>query len=275
MKRFIFCLTAAAVALATVGCEKTEEPKPVIDPVESLTILTFEDADYKGGASRYWSSLIDSPEYGGVLLYGDDPSNWEAEVDYEWTDKGNTELTAGLFGFPFSFGGSVISDYVLADETQGDYTRQLSLWSDKERGKAGHNGSANFCICYDGSALLGDLPTLAFNDGSEHVIDHLYIANTAWVANSLLNVEGEKAGEDDEFGVRATGYDSEGETGTVEILLYGNGRIVSDWTKWDLSPLGKVAYIEFKCFGTIENLFGPATPSYFAIDDVAVAADKE
>lgn len=283
MKKLIFCLTAAAAALATTSCEKEENP--VMPPVnggedEQFVVLTFEDADYKGGDTLYWSSLVDSPEYGGQLLYGEDPTDWMAtDIDYEWTDTGNTGLSGGTiveYGFSFSFGGLAVSNYVMADETAADYTRQLSLWSDKERGRAGHNGSANFCICYDGSAMLGISPAISFADGSEHVVDHLYVANIAWTANSLLNIETEKGGADDRFGARATGYDANGEeTGTVEILLFSNGEIVRDWIKWDLSPLGRVSSIEFKCFGTIENLYGLATPAYFAIDDVAVAVDAD
>lgn len=42
-----------------------------------LRTLTFEDKDYKGNGSMQstnqanWSSLIDNPQYGGKLLYGE------------------------------------------------------------------------------------------------------------------------------------------------------------------------------------------------------------
>ena len=99
----------------------------------------------------------------------------------------------------------------------------------------------------------------------------LYIANIAWVANSLLNVAGEKGGADDWFSVTATGYDMQDKvTGESEFFLFENGRIVKEWTKWDLTSLGKVAYIAFECKGSVENGYGMATPAYFAIDDVAV-----
>ena len=280
MRKFVLSLAAAAAVLTIVSCEKEQENDPIIDPseTEQFLVLTFEDADYLGGAAAYWSSLIDSPEYGGELLYGDDPMAWDAEVEYEWTDTGNTWLSSGTFvdyGFTYSFGGSAISHYVLADETGADYTRQLSLWSDQPQGKAGHNESANYCIVYTGMGM-GLYPALTFADGSERVIDHLWIANTAYTAHSLLHLEYEKAGPDDWFGVRATGFDADDEeTGSVEIYLYKDGQIVRDWTKWELAELGRVAYVEFECFGSIENAYGLATPAYFAIDDVAVAIDTE
>ena len=269
---------AVAAALATAGCEKTNEPELIIDPVEEFAVLTFEDSDYQGGVSGYWTSLVDTPEYGGHLLYGEDPTDWMAtDIDYEWVDKGNTFLSGGTFteyGFSFSFGGSAISNYVISDETTADYTRQLSLWSTKPQGKGGHGESANFCIVYTGMGM-GMYPELRFADGKEHTIDHLYIANIAWVANSLLNVAGEKGGADDWFSVTVTGYDlHDNVTGESEFFLFEKGKIVEDWTEWNLSSLGKVSYIAFECKGSVENGYGMATPAYFAIDDIAVEKEN-
>ena len=45
------------------------------EPDYELRVLTFEDADYKGGTNfaggNNWTSLIDSPQYGGKMLYGE------------------------------------------------------------------------------------------------------------------------------------------------------------------------------------------------------------
>lgn len=236
--------------------------------------LTFEDADYKGSeGSGYWSSLIDSPEYGGELLYGENPNDMFADVEYEWSDEKNTWLCSGTlveYGFSYSFGGCAISDYVLADAKGVDFRNQLSIYSDSEKGKAGHNGSSNFCVVYTGMGM-GMYPELTFTDWKEHVIDHMWVAVTAYTANSLLYVEGEKADADDLFGVRVTGFDLDDEpTGTVEFLLYGDGSLVGGWTKVELSALGAVSYVQFECTGSIENSWGLATPAYFAFDDVAV-----
>ena len=69
-----------------------------------LRILTFEDADakfspytldYAGAEITTWSDLIDKPEYGGPLCYGDYMS-----CEYTWHDEGNTELT---HTFPYNY----------------------------------------------------------------------------------------------------------------------------------------------------------------------------
>ena len=65
------------------------------EPDYELRVLTFEDADYKGGPNfaggNNWTSLIDSPQYGGSMLYGDGSGFDTLEKAYKWTDSGNTE----------------------------------------------------------------------------------------------------------------------------------------------------------------------------------------
>ena len=49
-----------------------------------LRVLTFEDADYKGSTNfaggNNWTTLIDSPQYGGAMLY---PGGSGTTVDSE------------------------------------------------------------------------------------------------------------------------------------------------------------------------------------------------
>lgn len=48
-----------------------------------------------------------------------------------------------------------------------------------------------------------------------------------------------------------------------------------EWTKWDLSVLGKVAKVDFNITGSSDNGYGFSQPAYFAYDDVAVRFEKE
>jgi hypothetical protein len=74
----------------------------------------------------------------------------------------------------------------------------------------------------------------------------------------------------------AIGYDADGnEPGRVEIYLCnGPDNIVTEWTKWDLSSLGKVVKVDFNITGSSDNGYGFSQPAYFAYDDVAVRFDK-
>ena len=242
-----------------------------------LRILTFEDEDYKGSnGAGYWTSMIDK-EYGGPLLYGD-----YDYCDYQWCDDGNTMLTSGLVEVydmrVFWNGGHAVSNYLLTDRAQGDYTRQLSVYNtDPTAVYGGHNGSKNFCIHFgytDFFSFSSSLPDLKFSDGVERVIDHMFVMITTYTAHSLLDGDGftPAAGEDDWFGIVVAGFDSEGnETGTVSMNLFEPGRkMIQDWTKVDLSSLGKVASVKFNCAGSMKGSYGLNTPAYFAFDDVAV-----
>lgn len=292
MKKRIFSLLLAlvmAVSLLPVSAFAADN--------YDLRVLTFEDADYKGGTNfaggNDWSSLIDDPQYGGSLLYGSSGAGVDsADEAYQWTDTGNTGLK---HIFPYNYnaycywgGGHAISNYSTGDiETYGGFETQLTVYKKGVSGLShtggGHNGSNNFAVHYgyiDGSEYnkTDTLPALTFADGSEHVIDHMYVNTTTYLLNCLVNGNDLTAniGPDDWVKLIAIGYNAAGEkTGEVSIFLCnGPDNIVMDWTKWDLSGLGKVAKVTFNVTGSSDNGYGFSQPAYFAYDDVAVRFEK-
>ena len=70
-------IAAAAAVILTASCEKHKG-------YTTYNTLTFEGSK--------WDALIDSPQYGGPLLYGDMVSG----VDYSWVDEGNTFLASEI-----------------------------------------------------------------------------------------------------------------------------------------------------------------------------------
>ena len=285
MKKIFFF---AALCLVNVALTAQEDYE--------LRILTFEDEDAK--FSEYmleygdyptittWSDLIDDPQYGGPLLYGPQASGMEAP--YRWYDEGNTELMhespMGYGTYCYWSGGHAISNYVCEDvaseyRNYGDMNGQLTVCA-----TSGNNGSANFAMHYgymDGSIwnLTEYLPALTFGDGVPRVIDHMYVHMNAYLLNCILhgNELTEPVGDIDYVKLEATGYDENEEaTGTVEIYICTSPiDFVMDWTYWDLSPLGKVARVEFNVLGTNDNGYGFSQPAYFAYDNVAVRFPKE
>lgn len=262
-----------------------------------LRVLTFEDADYKGGANfaggSDWTSLIDDPQYGGPLLYGSSGAGVTTESEaYKWTDENNTMLS---HVFPFNYnaycywgGGHAISNYGTGDIADyGGFETQLTVYkkgvSGLTRTGAGHNGSDNFAVHYgyiDGSQYNKTevLPAFSFTDGVERVVDHMYITNTTYALNCYIDGNGltAKIGDGDWVKVVAIGYDANGKkTGETDIhLCNGPDNIVMDWTKWDLSVLGKVHKVAFNVTGSSDNGYGFSQPAYFAYDDVAVRFEK-
>lgn len=262
-----------------------------------LAVLTFEDEDYKGEGNYVgtedWSTLIDDPQYGGLLLYGDYGMGVdEIEYAYRWSDDNNTWLSniisEGYGSWCYWSGGHAISNYGSGDvETYGDYNSQLTVFKKGEtelvREGAGHNGSNNFAVHYgyaDNSGYgLGEeaLPRLTFADGNARVIDHMYINATCYALNCYINGNSLTAaiGDEDWVKIVATGYKDGNKGKTSEFyLVNGPKHIIMDWTKWDLSSLGLVDEVTFNIMGSSDNGYGFSQPAYFAYDDVAVRIPK-
>lgn len=275
MKNFFKLLPLALLGLSLAACNDDNDAELPAQP--ELRVLTFEDNDYKGTDNgglgfKDWTSLIDKVQNNGPLLYPADDS--EDAWRYNWNDENNTflasELTNNYFDNKYWGGGHAVSNYADTDLTHGDFDHQLAVY-----GNGGHSGT-NFCV-HNGLVEEGDTysscPSIRFMDGIERVVDHMWVANTTYVVNALVNGDGMSPafGEDDFLKVIAIGRNALGdETGRCEIELARGTDYLREWTKWDLAPLGEVASIEFNIRSTKRNLYGMTTPAYFAYDDVAV-----
>lgn len=304
-KRIVSALMALVMTLSLVNsavitafAEGTQSADPSTGETQNagyeLRVLTFEDADYKGGTNfagkSDWSSLIDSPQYGGSMLYPNGSGTTDESEAYTWYDAGNTELKHTLpkswNQYCYMGGGHAVSNYASNDYvTNGGYESQLTVYKAGTEGVVrtggGHNGSNNFAVHYGYKDKSGNtdgqtLPSFAFGDGMARVIDHMYVNNICYALNCYLNGNGltAKIGDDDWVKLIATGYDGEAKTGEASIYLCnGPKNIVTDWTKFDLSGLGAVTKVEFNITGSSDNGYGFSQPAYFAYDDVAVRFD--
>lgn len=304
------------VKLRVVAVEAEEEL-----PYE-LRILTFEDEDarfepytldYAGVDITTWSDLVDDPQYGGPLTYGDYMS-----AMYTWYDEGNTEL---MHIFPDNYaycywgGGHAISNYWGEGFTDEDRDKHIAKYygEDYVADNAGndtmlgwfnlqmmipvapHSGD-NFVVHYgykDFYSYVENLPELIFADGEARVIDHMYITNTSYTLNQLYMGVKSEAGnsfggnwtgltEDAWLKIVAQGFDDVAAdayaepVSEVEFYLVQGEDVVLDWQKWDLSSLGAVAKVRFNFLYSEEmgGRYGFTIPGYFAYDDVAVRFDK-
>lgn len=258
-----------------------------------LKTLTFEDSDYPTDAPNYlgkttWSSLIDSPQYGGELLYGEnhgDTAHASTSVNYCWYDKGNTNLYSEIptnWGTRMFWGGGhAISNYWDGNLNNGDYSHQLSVYvaDDSGNGQGGHgnNGSDNFCVHYgykDNSGYsASNLPAIQFKDGENHIIEEMYINNTTYFVNCITNGNGLTAAlkDTDYVKIQAIGYKVDGTVSSIRTFELAKGSsFVKKWTCWDLKRLGSVNRVEFNVIGNSNNAYGFSQPAYFCYDDVKV-----
>ena len=287
-----------------------------------LRVLTFEDEDakftpysldYAGVEITTWSDLIDDPQYGGPLTYGDYMS-----AMYTWWDEGNTELTHTFpdnYAYCFWGGGHAISNYWGSGYTDEDRDTHIAKYygEDYVTNNAGndqmlgwfnlqlmtpvkaHSGN-NFAVHYgykDFFSYVENLPELIFADGEARVIDHMYVTNTNYTLNQLyIGVKSEAGNtfggnwtgltEDAWLKIVAQGFDdvdadADAEPiSEVEFYLVQGYNVVEDWQKWDLSGLGKVAKVRFNFLYSDEmgGRYGFTIPGYFAYDDIAVRFEE-
>ena len=96
----VMTLSLVNSAVITAFAEGTQSADPSTGETQNagyeLRVLTFEDADYKGGTNfagkSDWSSLIDNPQYMGSMLYPGGSGTTDESKAYTWYDAGNIEL---------------------------------------------------------------------------------------------------------------------------------------------------------------------------------------
>jgi len=246
-----------------------------------LRVLTFEDADYKGPVDilNYWTSMIDSEQYGGELLYG---------KGCTWADENNTFLSGSVLPYDattwsggFSGGGIAISNYGNTSFEDADYTRQLEVFVSSLDGEfyaareyCGNNGSDNFAVVYDAGAFASNPAALVMSDGVARRIESAFVNFTCYTLNVLVNGNDYAAAMADNgfYKITATGYCDGELTGSVDYYLAKNRSSFGDWASWNLTDLGLVDKVVFTISGSPEQYgdWGFNTPAYFALDDVAV-----
>lgn len=235
MKKILsFAAIAAVTVLSFTACEKNDDEK-------QTATVTFEGS--------YYTALIDAPQYGGVLLYGDSANL----ADYKWTDPTtqlHSELTKAWGGkYGYSEGGIAISNYICTDSI-ASYDKQLAV--------PASNGSSNFAVVYDNS-------TMSFADGKSHVVKSMKVSPTTY---TLRNMQA-SCGKGYEFKVILTGVQADSTRKSVEIYLANGTDVVTSWKNYDLSSLGAVNTISFSFDGTDKGTY-LNTPKYVAIDDIVV-----
>ena len=248
MKKIYFMAMLLCAYFAFTSCDEDDELEP--NAVEDNTLtLTFEGS--------YFDALIDSPQYGGKLLYGENAKN------YSWTDA-TTKITGGMTNawggeYGFAEGGVAISNYIDSNISEArTYTDQLSV--------PVSNGSKNFAVVYCGASI-------SFSDGSAHIINSMDIIPTTYLLSIIRNGDGyAKALKEtgDYCKVIITGFNGEVKTGNVELMIAMEGGFLTKWFEADLTSLGKVTKLEFSMASNDVSDWGMKAPTYFAFDNVEI-----
>ena len=118
----------------------------------------------------------------------------------------------------------------------------------------------------------------------------MYVNNTAWVVDAILNGDGMSVepdsttgkpfGENDYFVLAIGGIqldvqnDTSYVTGVTTFDLARGTEYVNEWTYVDLSVLGEVDVVMFQLASSKQNAAGMTTPAYFCMDNFGAAAPE-
>lgn len=233
--------------------------KAEVDDPTTLTTINFD--------SDYWTALIDSKEYEGKLLYGEEGYGFSTDEGvYEWTDNDtqlHSKLNNAYGSWAYWNGGVAVSNYHHAIESaSSDY--QLSIPTDLKA----HSGS-NFLVANGYKDDSNDSrPVIDFKDGKARKIKGLWLTNTSYFLNAVA-----KTSSDSYVDVIFEGFDSNGtSTGTVKVRIQDGLTSLTEWKYADLSSLGKINSLKVSFTGSKDqfNQYGYYTPAYIAIDDVEI-----
>ncbi len=229
--------------------------------------------DFEGSK---WSALIDTPEYGGPLLYGKGQGFPTDEGVYEWTDEVtslHSKLNNAWGSWAYWSGGAAVSNYH-CDIANGGSNTQLSLPTETPA----HSGD-NFIVTYgysDGSKFATDSrPVFDFQDGVARQVKGLWITNNSYFLHSLTQGDGfnQSATDDTFIDVTFEGFDAVGiSQGMVKYRIQDGKKALTDWAYVDLSSLGKIntLKINYEFSKDQDNGYGFAAPAYLVIDDIEI-----
>jgi len=250
MKKVKFMAFLLCAGATFTACSDDDDFDVVTETEDNTMTLTFEESQ--------WDALIDDPQYGGTLLYG------ENAKDYAWTDEttqlhgGMTNKWGGAYGF--SEGGIAISNYIDENiDSLRSYDIQLAV--------PVSNGSKNFAVFFD-EADLTFADSVAREIQSFDVIGTTYMLSVAKNGNFAAKALNENG---DYLNLVVTGYNGETETGTTKVALVLEGGLLSKWYTHPLTSLGKVTKLHFAIEGSDVGEWGLNTPAYFAFDNVVVS----
>lgn len=265
MKKYFYLLALVCATGFLTGC--SDEDHPVEAP-------KYYTVDFEGDK---WNALIDSPEYGGKMLYGESGYGFtEDEGVYEWTDEKtslHSKINNAYGSWAYWSGGAAVSNYH-CDIANGSYNTQLSIPTDL----AALSGT-NFLVTYgynDGNEFSTDSrPVFDFKDGKAHKFKGMWVTNTSYFLHSLNQGDSFNTSATDATYIDATfeGFDANGASlGTVSYRIQDGKTSLTSWAYVDLSSLGEVSSLKvnFAFSDDQGGSYGFNAPAYLAIDDVEI-----
>lgn len=208
------------------------------------------------------------------------------EADSHWCGDEDDEnyMNGSFFSGSFEFNNLYMADWdawAFFGYANHPSTSFSSYVTDQWNSAVGHGveGEDQYGILYCSPYMGKSVMTLSNTELGE-TIPGMYVTNSAWVVDAILNGDGmeDKFAEGDRLTLTLTGVKADDTTSTLEIPLADysaeneNDRWYLDTWQWvDLSPLGDVKSVEWSMSSTKNNSMGMTTPSYVCLDNIGAA----
>ncbi len=258
-KLFAFAL---GLAIVFTACDKGNDDDPRYLTLDFETGTSMHLAGPTSYGNNLYSAYVgDGDDYDANFprFTGYHDAKTDLQFDINEDESGNVN---------FWNGGIAISQW--KDKTGDSYMNQCSVYD-----TGGHGGSKTF-----GVVNLGGPASIGFKTSStERKFESIWINNTTYatlvIENGNAFTNGEPLAADNGwFLLTIEGFNASGtSTGTVDFYLADfrtstSPGIVTEWTKVNLSPLGKVHELTFSVSGSDMSDGWLNTPAYFCFDDL-------
>lgn len=196
---------------------------------------------------------------------------------------------SGGYGFVqevMDYGGGSLYYFgnVVSNKTGNTY----DIYADSDKSASGGAYEGNNFNVWTGSYSYLDYIMVP----GRSVVPGMYINNTAWVVDAILNGDGMSIepddstaigmpfGENDYLGLMILGIqiDQANDTsylvGQKGVYLAKGTQYINEWTYVELASLGNVDVIMFQMVSSKQNKWGMTTPAYFCMDNFGAATPE-
>ncbi len=238
----------------------------------SLDVVGFEDV----GATLAPGSAFSGPDANGTTVRGPFDNDVVLGSFPSETLSFNNANSPELFG---SWNGFSYSN--VTDTTTAGFANQFASFAG-----SGADGSATFGVGFADQGGFFDLPTISRDPDDERLFKSLSVTNTTYAALSMRHGDsfakkfGGPTGHDPDYlKLTIKGIDGSNQAiGAVDFYLAdyrfsdnSQDYVVDQWVNVDLAQIANARSLEFSFESTDNGPFGINTPTYFAIDDIALA----
>lgn len=258
MKTKSLLLAMALTSMALTSCNNDDEPNEVARVVYNFGLNAV---DYT--AEGYWTEVYNTG-YGNMFWHPDLQATHKATAD---------EYDGVVYKAWKGFCPSKSTDN--ADYTGGDWIAHQ--WA-SITGKGATGTPGYMLACWDVTESTTTMPK-EVSVGIGTASNTTFNPQSAYITNSSYGYYAMLKGTpfnhaftaDDWCKVTIIGLYGYDETGRIDVYLAKDGKILDQWQKVDLTPLGECNVVYFQMSSSDSGQWGMNNPAYFCLDELDIS----